>query len=718
MNMRTADPSIDPGVSARLAAISKLMNPQSIMLVGMSTREDSAGRKILKNIMANGFAGELHLVGRKPGEADGIPIVTEISSVPRGVDLAVIVLPADAVAEAIRQCIAHGVGTAVVLASGFAETGGAGVARQAEVMALIRESDLAAMGPNCQGYTNHHNGLVINFTGVARVTPLAPDTRGAVAIVAQSGGIGSHLRTALNARGVPVSYLISTGNEMNLQLVDFIRYALRDEATTAVAVYVEEIRDAAAFNAVAREARQCNKAIVLLHPGSSAGAQEAAVSHTGALIGSHEATRYFCERAGVAFVETLDELLDVSEIFARYPAATKGGLGVLTFSGAYCGLVHDMCEKLGTRIPDLSAATKKALSEHLPDFLSPRNPLDLGTQVIFEPELVKTGLDALFEEADIGAVVVSITRGSEKMSVEFLKHVTEAARGRGKPLVLSMLGGEAPLSDEFLRVSAREKVIVSNSSDRTVRAMARVLSYGNWTAPGVIDHPMEIAKKSLVVQPGVQAEWRGKAVLRGIGIATPEGELATSLAEAQEIAKRIGYPVAMKAQASELAHKTEVGGVILNLMNSSDVERGWNDLNENVARHAPHVKLEGVLVEKIARPGVELVIGARRDRLWGPVIVLGLGGIYIELFKDTRIVAPDAPVDEIMGELDQLKAAKLLTGFRGRAVVDKRAVAAAASALGQLILSDPQIEEIEINPLIAYPDGAGVVALDALLITR
>jgi acyl-CoA synthetase (NDP forming) len=304
------------------------------------------------------------------------------------------------------------------------------------------------------------------------------------------------------------------------------------------------------------------------------------------------------------------------------------------------------------------------------------------------------------------------------MSLNSITSAAEASKNRSKPLVLAMLGGDAPLSQEFMRVSKQDKIIVSNSSDRAVRAMSRVLSYGNWKEPSTVDRSSDLPKQSLGSHVGVQSEWRGKEVLRSIGIETPAGQLATTVPEALEIAARIGYPIALKVQASELAHKTEVGGVMLNLADSSAVERGWNELHESVAKHAPLIKLEGILVEKMARPGIEMVIGARRDRLWGPVLVLGLGGIYIELFKDTRIVAPDASVDEIVYELDSLKAGKLLNGFRGRPAVDKRAVAAAASALGRLLLADSAIDEIEINPLIVHADGEGASALDALLITR
>jgi len=694
------------------------MRPRSVAIVGVSTKPGSAGRVVLELLHNNKFEGPIHVVGRSTADIEGHKVLASIDDLPEHVDLAVLTLPAAAVREAVEGCVRRKVKAAVIFASGFAEIGSDGNSEQDRIGAIARAGGLALVGPNCLGLMNFVDGFAAVFFSPQPIPRLPEGTRGAVAIVAQSGGLGNHLEAGLNTRGVPVSCWISTGNEAGLGLADFIQYLLDDPVTQVIALYAEDIRRPQEFIAIAGEAMRRGKPIVMLHPGRGAKAQEAARSHTGALTGDHAVMRTVVERAGVVVVDNLDELMDVSEILARFPKPSKGDLGILTFSGAFCGIAHDFCEDIGVHLPPLSRETLDYLTPILPAFLPPKNPLDLGTQTIQQPELLQMSVEALLRDPAIGALVISIPATSPRHSLIYIEGIAAASRTSTKPLALAILGDGSPLSPDFIAVARKNKIVLSRSSDRTMRAMGKVIGYGNRNSALAARTPLPAAPVAIPgLGAGAQPEWLGKKALAALGIATPAGELARNVDAAVAVANRVGYPVAMKAQAAKLEHKTEAGGVMLGLTNAEDVRRAWQTLHDNVERAQPGLKLDGVLVEAMSPRGLELVVGARRDPRWGPVVMVGLGGIWVEALGDIRLMSPDLSEAEIAAELRKLKTAKLLNGFRGSQPVDLSAVAAAAAAIGRLMRARADIIEVDVNPLMVHEAGRGATALDALIIT-
>jgi acyl-CoA synthetase (NDP forming) len=702
---------------ARDDVLQRMMRPKSVAIVGMSAKPNTAGHAVLRNWLVNEFAGDIHLIGRSAGEIEGMPIKADLAQLPEGTDVAVLTLPAAGVGDALAGCAARRVGVAVVFASGFAEVGEEERSEQDRIGRLVRASGLSVVGPNCIGYTNFIDGFTVAFASVNKVPRVAPETSDGIAIVAQSGGLGNHLRLGLNSRGLAVTYTISTGNEMDLGLGDFVEYLLADNATRVIIIYAEHIRQSAAFLSAAQQARAIGKPVVLLHPGRSVRAKEAAKSHTGALASDYAVMRAKLERAGIVIVNTLDEMLDVSELLARYPRPKPGGLGVVTFSGAFCGIAHDFCEDLGVPVPPLSPEIEAHLKPQVPSFIPPKNPLDLGTQPLWQPELVNVGVAALLEDPAIGGVAISIPAGAPANANGYLKHIIAAKQMSEKPVALAMLGDASPLPSEFIHTARENKIVLSRSSDRTLRAMAHLIARGNHRQV-----PEEAVPQPFASMPkmnsGVQPEWKGKQVLAAAGIPIPRGGLAETLDQAIAIAQRIGFPIVMKAQAAALAHKTEAGGVLLNIADADGVRKAWQMLADNIERAQPGLHLDGILVESMAPRGVELVIGARRDPHWGPIVLIGLGGILVEALQDVRLIVPEASEEEILGELDKLKTAKLLHGFRNRPPADVRAAARAARAIGRLMLTQPEIDEVDVNPLMVHPRSEGATALDALIVTH
>ena len=697
-------------------AVERLMRPKSVAVVGISSKPGSAGHTVLANLTLNKFAGAIHLVGRSGGTIEGRPVLATVDDLPEGIDLAVFTLPAAGVKEALEACARRKVRAAVVFASGFAEVGN--TAGQDELIKIAAEGNISMLGPNCLGYSNFVDGLTIGFASAAVVPKLANASASAVAILSQSGGFMAHLRQSFEGRNIPTSFVVSPGNEAGPDLVDFIEFFILDKATKAIVLYAEDVRRPAEFLAVAKKARAAGKPIIMMHPGRSQAAQAATNSHTGALAGNHAMMRTLVTHAGIAFVETLDELADTSEILAHYPEPPTKGVGVLTVSGAFCAIAHDFCETIGLAVPPLSKSSEEVLKKRLPSFVSAKNPLDLTTQPIWEPDLVGYGTQALFDDPALGSVVISITVGGPEQSVKYMKGIIDAAKGSKKPLVFSVLGDTSALAPEFVQLGKDNKIIVSRSSERSLRAMAKATEHGL---------AVEAAKSVVPASPianlpklgsGPQVEYLGKQVFAAAGIKVPEGGLAKSADEAVTIANKIGYPVVLKAQAAKLAHKTEAGGVLLNIADDAALKAAWTKLYDNVKKHAPDITLDGALVEKMSPKGLELVVGAKRDPKWGPAVLVGLGGIMVEAIGDVRLLPADLGKEAIIAELHKLKAAKLLGEFRGSPAVDVEGVAEVVMAIGQLMRTVPEIMEIDVNPLIAYAKGKGVLALDALIVTK
>jgi len=707
-----SDEALTQSSAARLA---RSLKPKSIAIIGMSAKPGSAGQIALALLLDNDYQGEVYLVGRTAGLVREKQILTNIHDLPEGIDLAVLSVPAASVKETIEACVARKMGSAVIFAGGFAELGEAERSLQDEIAAIAKAGNLAVMGPNCLGFTNFVDRVAIGFAAVRAIPQLPAQVTKAIGIVAQSGGLGGHLHLAFGAKNIPVSYMISTGNEMDVGLGDLILALIEDQVTRVITVYAEAIRRPDLFLAAARQARRLGKVIVMLHSGRGERSREAAKSHTGALTGDYALMKTLVSEAGVILVDTMDELLDVSEILLHYPQPSKGALGVLTFSGAFCGIAHDMSDDLGIEIPPLTPQTEAELKPQMPAFIPPRNPLDLGTQPIWQPELVFIGAKALLNDPQIGALAISIPIGAPAHSLAYFKHFAEVAKLSSKPMVITVLGDHAPIPQPTVQIGLEHDLIVSRSSDRMMRAMAKVLAYGN--APVTLEQPSSGPDLQLPqLHSGLQPEYIGKEILRAIGVQVPQGGLARTVEEALDIASRIGGPVAMKAQAAALAHKTEAGAVLLNLTGAEAIRQAWDTLTRNVQAAAPNVQLDGMLVEAMAPKGVELVIGARCDPLWGPVLLIGLGGIWVEALQDVRLLPVDASATRLIDQVKNLQSAKLLQGFRGQKPIDFDALAAAAQAVGRLMMQRPDIIEVDLNPVMAHPQGQGVTAVDALIV--
>jgi len=521
-----------------------------------------------------------------------------------------------------------------------------------------------------------------------------------------------HFQRAAEGLGLPVSYVISTGNEAGLESTDFLEFLADDPSTRVIAMYCEEIRRPQEFLAACRRARAAGKPVALMLAGRGAKARKAAQSHTGALIGDWATMRTQVENAGAVVAPNMDEMMDLLQILARYPVPPTKGPGILTASGAYVGLTNDFAEDVGLDLPELEPATLAKIKEVLPSFGNYGNPLDVTAG--FAPEALAVAAKSLLDDANTGMLFISFPISVARPVDQFNKGM----QGSDKPKVLVALGDSWQLGPDVLQAVSESPAVFSRSSDRMLRAITLYTQYGRSLARGrVAANPAPFPDMPKLGK-GTQPEWLGKKVLAAAGISVPAGELARTADEAAAIAKRIGYPVVLKAQAAALSHKTEAGGVMLNLNDEAALRAAWTAMHERIAKAAPGVTLDGCLVEKMSPRGLELMIGAKRDPAWGSVLLLGLGGIWVEALGDVRLLPVDADEAQVIEALHKLRTAKLLTGFRGAPPVDVGAVAKAVLAVGRLMMTVPEIVEVDVNPLMVHAAGQGVTALDALIVTE
>jgi acetate---CoA ligase (ADP-forming) len=533
-------------------------------------------------------------------------------------------------------------------------------------------------------------------------------------VVAQSGAMLSSLRAALLGKGLALSSIVSTGNEAGLSSEDFLDFLVDDPCTRAIVMFAEQIRHPSRFLAVAARARRQAKPIVLMHPGRSRRAQESARTHTGALAGDHAVMTALAGHEAVVLVDTTEELIDTAEILARFAAPPKAGAAIVTNSGAFKGFALDFCDAIGLDLPQPAAQTREALRATLPPFAAIDNPLDTTGQTIKDPSIFTHAATHLLADAAMGSLVVSIVPGGPKQAMAKVEALLPPLTATDKPVAVAVMGDEGPLPENFVPSFRDKGVPVFRSPERALRAMAHATRYGIQLATA--DRTSDVVVPNVTLaRTGTWPEYAGKALLAEVGIPVPRGALVRNLDEAHGRAHEIGYPVVLKAQAADLPHKSDAGGVVIDITGEAVLQAAWHSLHDNVAEACPGLALDGVLIERMAEPGgVEMVVGGRRDPDWGPVTLVGLGGIWVEALHDVRVMPSDLGHAAIMAELKKLKGATLLQGLRGAPPADMDALADVIAKIGALLRARPEIAETDINPLLVYPDR--VLALDALVV--
>ena len=682
-------------------ALSRMLNPASIALVGASPEAGKLAGRPLAYLKKYGYQGRIYPVNPKHREIDGVPCFATAQDLPEGVDLALILLPAKGVADALVQCAARGVASAISIAGGFAEAGEA--AEQARLSDICRRTGIRLVGPNCVGLLHPALGVTATFSSELKNRMPRP---GKLALLTQSGALGNSLLQSFNELDIGLAYWVSTGNEADIGLLELVEHSLSDDKVELIALYVEGLKQGERLQQLARRARAAGKAIVVLRAGKSQLGRAAAVSHTGKLAGAWKVWCDVAAQAGLITVDNLDQLVDVALAFDRfgYPAANPAGLGVLTVSGGLGVLISDAAAEHDLTLPAFTVATQSRLRELLPAQMTVANPVD--TALFTDEKGYAHCAETVLHDASIGTLLLVLTRLAHDYTalMPWLEKLSQDALAVGKRLAVSYLSSSDPLSATDRRRLMLAGALVLPTAERVVAALGR-----RQQAARVLP----AAGQALT--PGATSV-SGDDFLRQAAVPRAPEAVFAERAAALDFAQREGYPVVLKVVSPAIAHKSEVGGVALNLRDPQALAEAWDRMQMSVAAHAPTAPITGYSVQPMLSGGFELIVGCSIDPELGRVLMVGAGGIWAEVLDDVRFLALPASQQEIIQALRSLRIAPILAGARGQAALDVDAAAAAIHRLAQHFLRDSWVQEIDLNPLLVRPVGQGVIALDLLLV--
>jgi acyl-CoA synthetase (NDP forming) len=689
-------------------ALDALFRPSSVAIIGASSDANRIGGRPVA-FSKRAFQGRIIPVNPKGGELQGLTAYASIADAPGPIDQAIIAVPAKAALQAADECIAKGVKVAVMFSSGFAETGEEGRALQVELTRRCRAGGMKLLGPNSLGMFNVHAGLYSTFSSY--FNPLWPRT-GPVSIVSQSGAVGTYFLSLAAERGLGFSHFVATGNEADVDVAECVEWLADDPETGVIMVYLEGCRDGARLRAALARASQNRKPVIAMKVGVSEQGVAAIASHTGSLAGSDAVFDAVFAESNVHRARSLDELVDVAYACAGgvYPKSPR--LGAVTLSGGVGIQMADAAAELGLELPRMPDAAQQKVLAMIP-FAGPANPVDTTAQVVNDWTMFTTILGIVADEGAVDSVVSFLAHmGTMPGLMDRLKPAFLEVRQRFPDRVF-VLCARMPreMADEFTALG----FLVFEDPNRAVAAVAALVRLHAGFAKSRT--PASAAQAGANPLPaGPINEAHAKRILAEAGVPFAPERVARNREAAMASAQEIGFPVVLKVLSADIAHKSEAGGVVLGLQDAAAVASGYDAMMARVAAREPGARLEGALVARMIAGGVETVIGVKRDPVFGPVVMFGLGGVFVEVLKDVTLRL--APVDRA-GALDMIRGIKgfaLLAGARGKPAADLDALADAIVALSRFGAAHPEVASAEINPFIALPDGG--VAVDALILTE
>ena len=709
--------------------LTPLIAPRSVAIVGASQRGADAnlareprGNRVIRNLKNFGFEGRIVAVNPKYREVMDCPCYPDIASIPEPVDCVVSAVPNRHVPDLLESAANAGVRAAVVFAAGFGEIGGEGKVRQARLEALSKERGFLICGPNCYGVLNVH-GKAPLFASTIPPGFLA----GSVALISQSGGLSTTIANALMLnRHVGLSHIISCGNQSGATIEEYINYFVEDANTRVIAVFVEGFKQPERLLTVARKAAEANKPLIILKGGRSDVSKRAAATHSGSLAGAAEVVDAAFRQGGVVSVRSINELIDSISVFScdGFIKKYQGGrrIGVLSGSGGECTLVSDAAANVGVEVPELTESTKASLQAAVADFGNMNNPLD-GTGAMYDDDKIFPRLlQGLVDDANIDIVTINLEANDPrpkelKSGNRFTLAIEKASAASDKPIATfsSVVGG--PVDPEILQPLRNAGVPIMEGAECATATIRNLADYYDFqksrqAGGGEVPHPAAHGK----LPSGILGAEAAFALFKEFNIPVAPTVLTRSADEAALAADKMGYPVVLKVESAQITHKSDVGGVALRLSNAGEVRAAFARIESEVKSRVPNAKIDGIVVQRMAGEGVEMILGIKRDPLFGPVVLCGLGGILVEVLKDVAVGIPPLSRQQAHDMLTRLRGFQILGGVRGKPAGDVDALCGAIVGIGNLAISlGEQLLGVDINPLIVLPKDQGVVAVDAVV---
>jgi acetyltransferase len=696
-----------------------IFSPESVAVVGASSKPGKVGHDIFKNILSGGYTGTLYPVNPKAKSILCVKALSRLLDIEDKVDLAMLILPPQLIEKAVEDCIQKGVKGIIVVSAGFREVGREGLEIENRITAMCKEAGIRLVGPNCLGVINPHLSIRLNASFSARMPAM-----GNVSFISQSGALCTAVLDFAADRGFGFSKFISIGNKADVDEFDLLRYYHHDPCTDVIMVYMEELRVAGQefINEIKEITSGDNPTpILVIKSGKTSAGATAASSHTGAIAGTEAVYDAIFEEAGIIRVDTVNDLFDYAEVFIQKKIPRSNGIAIITNAGGPGIVATDMTESAGLKLSELGDETVRALQSHLPATANIHNPVDvIGDATV---ERYEMALDAVIKDENVDGAMVILTPQSMTDVKGTAEAVVKIAERTSKPIVCSFMG--------IFDVSTGVKILQHHHiptyrfPENAAKALGILNTRSKWLNRQILakyefkhdkERAREIIKGCFKRQQMYLGELDGLKVLKSYGFNTLTTILAKDEEEAAKTAGHIGYPVVMKIVSPQIIHKSDAGGVKVGLKNEDEARRAFRDIVASANAFKPDAVIDGVLVQKMAQPGHEVILGMNRYPVFGPLIMFGMGGIFVEIFKD--VVFRIAPVgrNNARAMIKSVQVFPIFDGFRGTPKADVEALQKMIVSLSDLVLDNPEIRELDINPLRVHEDGQGVTVADVRII--
>ncbi len=698
-------------VSTRAELISRLINPRSVAIVGASADFRKVNGRPLKHLIEKGYKGQILPVNPKYAEIQGIPCYPSVEALPVAADMAVIAVPAKDVLANVEALGRRGIRSVVIFSSGFGEMGDAGRAMEEALVEKARALNMVLCGPNCLGFVNAFDNLYPTFSQYADGDVGA----GPIAFVTQSGAFGTAIAALARQRGLGLGYFINTGNEADVTFSELMMAVIEDPRIRVAAGYLEGLSDGRELIALAQRCQELDKPLVITKVGRMQSGQRAAASHTGALAVADTVFDAAIRQYGILRARNEEQMLDMLQALANPRRAGGNGIGIATQSGGAGVMMADRAEEVGLVVPTLSRETQTRLASVMPAFGAFGNPVDVTGEFVARPELLRESVVALMDDPNvhIGIVWLQLMTAHVDALVRIFCEIRDRTT---KPLFVCWVAAPA----EALRRLREEGIVVFSAGERAVEAAAALARYSAFRQHAIkAQAPALIAPPRLPddIKDGVQPTELAVQWLSDAGIPMAPAALARDAEAAVALWRRFGTAVALKIESADITHKSDIGGVLLNLKDETAVREGFATLMTKVAQAAPKAKLDGVIVQAMGGGHIELVVGVQRDPVFGMVVMAGLGGVLVEVLKDVVFRLAPFDVDEGERMLRELRMTALLDGVRGQPAVDRHAIAEMLSRLSHWASAmEKSLAELDLNPVLV--GSAGPVAVDCVMVLK
>jgi acetyl coenzyme A synthetase (ADP forming)-like protein len=699
-----------------MMSLSAFFQPSAVAVIGASSDPRKLGYAVMDNLVHGGFLRDgrhVYPINPKPGKILGQPTFASVEDVPGPIDLGVVVVPWMSVLQVVESCARKHIPAVVVITAGFRESGLEGLEREQEILALARASNMRMIGPNCLGVID--TGTPLNASFSAGTPPAGP-----MAFMSQSGALGTAVLDWAQAGRLGLSKFVSLGNKADVSEVDLLQAWEDDAESRVILCYIEGVSDGQRFIEIARQVSR-SKPVVAIKSGVTAAGARAVSSHTGSLAGSEQAYQAAFRQAGVVRAQSMEDLFDFAVGFGYLPPLGGERVAIVTNAGGPGILVADALESAGLSLARLTPETQAALKQGLPDAASAVNPVDVLGDA--RSDRYRFAMEQVLADPGVDAVLVISTPQAMTEIDATAAVVVELAEQASVPVIACFMG-EARMGSAFELFKARHvpnfpyperaAMVLKALNDHRRFSLRPLPTYSD---PGIDLPAVRIILDQALSQGRLAiGDAEARSILQACGLPIPESELAETPEQAAAIATRLGFPVVLKIASPDILHKTDVGGVKIGLESASDVRDAFELITYRVNRYLPEARLWGCLVQKMAPPGLEVLVGMNRDPQFGPLLTFGLGGIFVETLKDVSFRLAPLSVEDAHQMLSEIRASPLLDGVRGRPAADKAALAEALQRISQLVVAFPEIAELDINPFIVYEAGQGGTAIDMRLV--